>query len=395
MNTQLQTIENSIQSDFQKFTKKHEEIQVEIKKANSMIIELQKDLQKSDQLTKQELDILQYKLAPRSPNLFTQEELTNLLESFNEPINDYTPELNEQGQSKLTQYISANGWRMSLDQINEKADIIRTVERIKFNGAKRDGDFNDLIEGTYYGQILNGKRDGYGIVYCTDTYNDPWLYECEWKEDTPIKGRCILIVQNKWRKLEGRIDETYLITGIGSLEDEDGTQIYGEFIQGELANKGKIKAIVVQEDGKLDIEGEFDDNDRIKGKMKGEKFEDMVFEFEGEINGDKPYSGIIKVSYNDGREIEGIIVEEIVQGKMSWPDGKIYEGRLMAYYGVYQQYGNGRLTQATGEYQEGEWDCDEEVGVHSYYSKDGVLIKTKDHDESESEEDVEKGKQRQ
>jgi len=132
--------------------------------------------------------------------------LDRLLATLNKPINKYTPPLNSLGQSKLTEYILQFGWKWSLSQLNEKATTSRTVEWTTFEGASRGSKRTALKEGVYYGQTVDGKRDGLGIVYCTDTIGDPFLFECEWKEGTPVTGRYIWIYDNKWRKREGTLD---------------------------------------------------------------------------------------------------------------------------------------------------------------------------------------------
>lgn len=85
----------------------------------------------------------------------------------------------------MARLISEIGWKWSLDVLNTKADILRSVDWVKFEGTQRRGKDN-LKEGIYYGQLLNGKRDGFGIVYTTDFYDHPWLYECEWNEGVPM-----------------------------------------------------------------------------------------------------------------------------------------------------------------------------------------------------------------
>ena len=112
-------------------------------------------------------------------NEFSQIMLDQMIDLFNNPINKYTPILNAQGDSKLAEYIRSKGWGLTFAKLKEKNDSQRVVDWNAFEGAKR-GDWVDLIEGVYYGQMLNGKRDGYGILYCTNTTNYPFLYECEW-----------------------------------------------------------------------------------------------------------------------------------------------------------------------------------------------------------------------
>ncbi|TNV82722.1 hypothetical protein FGO68_gene1851 [Halteria grandinella] len=89
--------------------------------------------------------------------------------------------------------------------------------------------------------MLDGKRDGYGIVYCTSTNNDAWLYECEWKQGSPINnGRFIWIYGvKKWNQWEGPLMSDYLLTGTGSWQDEDRYSYQGQFKQGRFHGQGK------------------------------------------------------------------------------------------------------------------------------------------------------------
>ncbi|TNV80872.1 hypothetical protein FGO68_gene7785 [Halteria grandinella] len=121
----------------------------------------------------------------------------------------------------------------SLQQINAKADIYRVVDLTKFERG------HNLKEGLYYGQLVDGKSDGYGIVYTTK-FGDPYLLECEWKQGIPVnQGRCIWILANKWRKYEGTIDKSLKLTGQGSNYNEGGYQYTGQWKQGSRHGQGK------------------------------------------------------------------------------------------------------------------------------------------------------------
>ncbi|TNV82234.1 hypothetical protein FGO68_gene9293 [Halteria grandinella] len=88
--------------------------------------------------------------------------------------------------------------------------------------------------------MVDGKRDGYGIVYSTTHDNNTWLYECEWKQGSPVnKGRYIWILNNKWRKYEGPLMNGYLLTGTGSMQNEDGHSYQGDYKQGERQGQGQ------------------------------------------------------------------------------------------------------------------------------------------------------------
>ncbi|TNV81896.1 hypothetical protein FGO68_gene15470 [Halteria grandinella] len=178
-------------------------------------------------------------IAPQAPQ-FSQEMLDWLISTFNSPLNNYIPQLNPLGQSKLAEYILQHGWHWSLQKLNEKAHINKAIEWNTFEGANRNG-MSKLQQGVYYGQMENGKRNGFGIVYCTDEMNRSWLYECEWKQGSPINnGRYVWIDNNKWKKWEGRVTE-YLVKDNGSYLDEDGVKYQGVHKQGLRFEQANLK----------------------------------------------------------------------------------------------------------------------------------------------------------
>ncbi|TNV83270.1 hypothetical protein FGO68_gene8445 [Halteria grandinella] len=89
--------------------------------------------------------------------------------------------------------------------------------------------------------MLDRKRDGYGIVYCTDTNNQAYLYECEWKQGSPFNNGSYIQIysNNKWENWEGPLMSDYLLTGTGSWQFEDGHSYQGEYKQGKREGQGK------------------------------------------------------------------------------------------------------------------------------------------------------------
>ncbi|TNV82351.1 hypothetical protein FGO68_gene14805 [Halteria grandinella] len=165
---------------------------------------------------------------------FSQDELDQLIETFNKPFKGYDPKLNERGQSKLAEFIAMQRWNWPIEWLNSKADSNRKAQKSNFEGADRGKGWPKLKEGIFYGQMLNGKRDGYGIVYSIDSDNNPWLYECEWSMGLPTnEGRYVWILNNQWRKAKGTINQNYLMHGIGCRQDEDGFMEKGEYNQGD------------------------------------------------------------------------------------------------------------------------------------------------------------------
>lgn len=95
-----------------------------------------------------------------------------------------------------------------MQQLNAEADISRIVKWSDFEGVVRKGGMAALDFGGYLGQMKEDMRDGYGIVYSTIIGN-PCLFECLWKENSPMQGRYIRIENNKWEKYEGTLNEYF------------------------------------------------------------------------------------------------------------------------------------------------------------------------------------------
>ncbi|TNV80690.1 hypothetical protein FGO68_gene13408 [Halteria grandinella] len=173
-----------------------------------------------------------------SKPVFKQEFFDDLISTLNSPWNDYNPVLNKRGQSQLSEYILEHGWKWS-PQVQQIGQGNRSTQWVTFEGQERGSGWYPLQKGFYYGQMIDGQMDGFGILYCTDAKNTPWLYECEWKQGIPInEGRYIFIKDNKWTSFEGTMDESYLLTGEGRESNEDGRQYAGSFKKGRRHGKG-------------------------------------------------------------------------------------------------------------------------------------------------------------
>lgn len=90
----------------------------------------------------------------------------------------------------------------------------------------------------YYGEVVDGMMDGFGILYCTDDAHNAWLYECLWKEGTPSEGRYIGIIDNKLWRYIGPLDENYLLTGSGKMQNEEGESYEGQWKDGMMHGLG-------------------------------------------------------------------------------------------------------------------------------------------------------------
>ncbi|TNV81682.1 hypothetical protein FGO68_gene13647 [Halteria grandinella] len=90
--------------------------------------------------------------------------------------------------------------------------------------------------------MLDGKRDGLGLAYCTTNDGSFWLFECEWKRGHPVhKGRYIKIHDDKWFSFQGTMGDSYLLTGSGSMHNQEGHSYTGKFLNGLKDGKGEYK----------------------------------------------------------------------------------------------------------------------------------------------------------
>lgn len=90
-------------------------------------------------------------------------------------------------------------------------------------GIRQEHKWDELGSGIYYGQLLEGKRDGYGVVYCTNGEKFPFLFECWWIQGMPSRGRYLKVDKtNSWFKYEGTFGENFQLSGKGTLHHEKG-----------------------------------------------------------------------------------------------------------------------------------------------------------------------------
>lgn len=167
-----------------------------------------------------------------------EDNLREMMGFLNLALNDYRPTLDENGHSALKRFILKHGWYRTAPQINQQfSNNKRSFGWSGFEGANRAGkDWPyDLETGVYVGFTVNGIRDGYGIMLCTDTGNHlPELFECEWENGIPVgQGRYIWIDKvEKWHWYEGDINNTYILNGQGKQFHEDGHHYEGDFMMG-------------------------------------------------------------------------------------------------------------------------------------------------------------------
>ncbi|TNV82237.1 hypothetical protein FGO68_gene11763 [Halteria grandinella] len=167
---------------------------------------------------------------PTPANRFSEALLEKLMLAFSTP----QPEpLNGEGQSKLAECVRRHGWWRSVEELNGEMDTIREVRWEKFEGAK------GLKEGIYYGQMLDGVRDGYGIVFCLDECNLPLLYECHWKGGAPFNsGRLTSITAcNTYLQLDCTFTHSFHPSTVVHRETQYSPGEGGEWYKGECVGQ--------------------------------------------------------------------------------------------------------------------------------------------------------------
>ncbi|TNV81051.1 hypothetical protein FGO68_gene14530 [Halteria grandinella] len=252
-------------------------------------------------------------------------------------LEEFLQKIKDQGHSKLVDAALCHG--DFIYRLNQQQAPQNIISQSVFEGIKNRGEFADLVGGIYYGQHVNGIRDGYGLLFTT-WKDDPFMYECEWTQGIPTSGRIIYIIKNQWYKYEGQIDELYLFTGIGNWKSEVGETYRGEYKRHKKNGMGRHQL----SQGNC-YEGEWKDN--IKNGAGTYTWP----------NGDS-YEGDWK---DDKRQGQGIY---------KWPSGDKHSGEWQNG----NRHGLGRYTNSSGVYEEGQWENDKKNGVHKKYSKESKLL---------------------
>jgi len=128
----------------------------------------------------------------------------------------------------------------TVDKIYAHGDINREITWGKFEGKQRVNGEPNLFPGEYFGQVLNGKRDGYGILLCTDDKGRAHFYAFKWKEDYPINQGTLIISGKHFFKYKIFLDKSFLQTGQGSLVVEADREYLGEWKKGKFHGNGKL-----------------------------------------------------------------------------------------------------------------------------------------------------------
>ncbi|TNV84216.1 hypothetical protein FGO68_gene9538 [Halteria grandinella] len=148
------------------------------------------------------------------------------------------------GHSKLIEVALNSG--LSIQELNNKAKNRNLISFLRFEGVTnryrgKDTIYRDLLPGLYFGQHLNGMRDGYGLLYCSNVDGVQNIYEYFWERGQPKYGKVTWIDKNQWWVYEGPLDKEYLPYGRGSLKSEDGKDYDGEWLRWQYHGLGKFK----------------------------------------------------------------------------------------------------------------------------------------------------------
>ncbi|TNV82240.1 hypothetical protein FGO68_gene13889 [Halteria grandinella] len=275
-----------------------------------------------------EQQLSQLSLKPATP--FTQSSLDRFLQK-----------IKQNKHEKLVDTALLHGF-LSLSHLNSNAKYSRSAELLPFEGNC----WSD--SGWFYGECVEGVREGYGLLYCISKKGNQNLFECEWVKGTPTKGRHVMIDDdNKWHYYEGQIDARLAKTGTGRWEHEDGGTYQGEW-----------------------------KHDRSNGQGKGTYPSGAIYVGEWK---DNKMNGQGKMTYSNGAIYEGEWKDDNRhgQGKLTRSDGQTYEGQWQDG----KANGEGKWTFKDGTYEVGKWKDDKRIGVRQYFSKQGKHIENRTYED--------------
>ncbi|TNV81188.1 hypothetical protein FGO68_gene5418 [Halteria grandinella] len=272
---------------------------------------------------------------PFKEHTFKIEFLEQFIDAMNAPIGNFVPALNEFRQSPLAIRLKEKAFIPSLDQLNGHANIERTVNTVPFEGVVRP-DQRNLLNGVYYGQLLDGKRDGYGLLYTIDRKKLAQVYCCQWIKGIPINGAWLgEDKEGQWIAYEGEFNDHFQSDGQGRFSKQNGFEYTGQFKSGDMSGFGK-------------------------GQDKGGD------EYEGEWRYGKN-NGMGELRLKNGVILRGqFINDEFAQGTQTLKNGNIYEGQFING----KLHGIGKMV-TSKKYRIGQWKYGVRQGEHKIYDKNG------------------------
>lgn len=247
--------------------------------------------------------------------------------------------------------------------------------------------------GKYEGEMLNGKRHGYGKA----TYDNGTVYEGYWENDQKHgKGKYIYSESNKAEYFEGTFVND-VIQGYGVYQLRNGTKYEGNFTDGKVTGdftvnynngevyigqlvnakrQGKGKLNYNKDDSRDYYEGDWDNENRhgegtlvwksgqkytgqwgsnvLNGKGRMDFAENSTWLYhEGEYKDDKR-NGFGKMEYRDGKTWEGEYKngdKYTGEGTVDYTGGGFYTGQLKDG----KRNGFGKFVYSSGRTYEGYW----------------------------------------
>ena len=174
---------------------------------------------------------------------------------------------------------------------------------------------NKVIEnenGYYFGECINGKKEGYGIMFGKDGS----MYFGEWEND--------------------------LMKGNGIFYNNEGYIYKGEWENNEFTSGGMMDFFGVVNEGKF---------------LNGEMYEGKIY-------------------YFDFMEYEGTFKNECLYGKAEIKNGNIYEGKWENIAGIYNGNGEGIINYTNNDIYRGKWNNFKKHGKGIIYTEDGDIFES-------------------
>ncbi|TNV80840.1 hypothetical protein FGO68_gene177 [Halteria grandinella] len=224
---------------------------------------IRSDKEKLDPIITKQLKELDIKCAPieiqneeakEEPSITPDQSSENLMKKIQEQIGQsedeiiFTQERLKILKSGITSFspnlaalLVQDNWLWTVEQLNAKAIPNKKLKCLLVKGPIQRIYCHPLQNGLFYGQTEGEKKDGLGILYAIDEGNVPWLFQCEWKQDLPIKGRITGFFGTDWYRYDGSIGQLYMPTGDGFARLENGSQYKGGTLNGGSAGYGKYQ----------------------------------------------------------------------------------------------------------------------------------------------------------
>ncbi|TNV84318.1 hypothetical protein FGO68_gene2762 [Halteria grandinella] len=224
-------------------------------------------------------------LQPSPPQSFTQKGLDAFIQ-----------QIRERGHDKLVEIALLKGF-MQLPRLNSTGG--KEVKQMEYEGSE-----TFYQGGIYYGECVDGAREGYGLLYCISKNGGiKFLFECEWVKGAPTMGKQLIMIveENLWEIYEGQLDARFARTGTGRIENSTGATYQGEWKDHRMNGYGKH----TWPDGAV-YEGQWkDDLKHGQGRMTfiNGHYEDGYYE------NDQPI-GVHKMFSKEGKLLEIKILED-------------------------------------------------------------------------------------